>query len=169
VAATTGRNTVGFRLIGALKLATALLLAAAAFGIFRLLNKDLGEALQHFVTRLHLDPENQLVQAVGTGLAGIDRTHLKALGVGTFFYAALELVEGVGLILERRWAHYLTIFATALLLIPELYELSHKINVVRGGVLLSNVIILIYLIVKLRQEQRSTDGPGTTASLSDGP
>ena len=65
----------------------------------------------------------------------------------------MELVEGVGLILRRRWASYLTIIATALFLIPEGYELAHKINTFRVIVLLVNLAILVYLIVKLRQER----------------
>ncbi len=149
------RNALGFRLIGGLKLATALLLTAAGFGCFRLIHTDLGEALQHFVTRLHLDPDNWIVQEVAGRVGGIDPSRLKALGIGTFFYAALELVEGVGLILQRRWAHYLTILATALLLIPELYEIAHKANALRLGILLSNLVILLYLIVRLRTKEPS--------------
>ena len=54
-----GRGNLGYLIIGASKLASALLLGAAGFGIFRLLNRDLGEALQHLASRLHLDPENR--------------------------------------------------------------------------------------------------------------
>lgn len=109
---------MGFRLIGGLKLAGALLLGAAGFGIFRLLNKDLGEALEGFVTRLHLDPDNRLVHEAVYRASGIERAHLKAIGAGTFFYAVLEGLEGVGLLLQKRWAEYLTVVATGLLLHP---------------------------------------------------
>ena len=63
---------LGFRIIGAMKLASALLLGVAGFGIFRLLDRDLGEALEHFASRLHLDPENRLVHEVVYRAAGID-------------------------------------------------------------------------------------------------
>ena len=45
-----GESGLGFRVIGASKLATALVLGAAGFGIFRLMNRDLGEALEHFAS-----------------------------------------------------------------------------------------------------------------------
>src|SRR3954447_18042844 len=109
-----------------MKLATALLLGAAGFGIFRLLNKDLGEALEHFASRLHLDPENWLVHEAVSRVTRIDRSQLKGLGAGTLFYAALESVEGVGLLLRRHWAEYLTVIATAVLLPPEIYEIVQK-------------------------------------------
>jgi uncharacterized membrane protein (DUF2068 family) len=155
----TGRGPWGYRVIGAFKLAWALLLGAAGFGIFRLLNKDLGEFLEDFVSRLHLDPDNQFVHGTIERLTHLDRAQLKAIGAGTFFYAALELVAGAGLILRRRWASYLTVIATALLLPLEIYELAHKVNPVRVSVLLANLVILVYLIVKLRQEHREADAP----------
>src|SRR4051794_36055402 len=99
-----------------MKLAEVLLVVAAGFGLFRLVNRDVGATLEGFALRLHLDPENRLVHAAISRAAGIDQAHLKALEVGTFFYAALKAVEGVGLFLRRRWAGYLTVVATGLLL-----------------------------------------------------
>jgi uncharacterized membrane protein (DUF2068 family) len=158
---------LGFRIIGAMKLASALLLGVAGFGIFRLMNRDLGEALEHFASRLHLDPENRLVHEVVYRAAGIDRAHLKALGAGTFFYALLEGLEGVGLLLRRRWAEYLTVIATALLLPLEVYEIARKPTALRVAVLLANLAILVYLIVKLIQAHRarwpSSSPPSSTA------
>jgi uncharacterized membrane protein (DUF2068 family) len=154
------QSAFGFRLIGASKLATALALGAAGFGIFRLLNKDLGEVIERFVLRLHLDPENRIIQETVAKIGGIDRSHLKAIGVGTFFYSALELVEGVGLIFLRPWAEYLTIVATALLLPPEIYEIAHKVSAIRVAVLVVNLAILVYLIVKIRQKRRSEAAAG---------
>src|SRR5262249_39088088 len=85
-------SVLGFRSIAAMKLATALSLAAAGFGIFRLMHTDVGTLLEHYATRLHLDPENRFVQEAVSRVSGIDHSQLKALGVGTFFYAALESV-----------------------------------------------------------------------------
>jgi len=143
---------MGVRLIGALKLASALLLATAGFGILRLMNQDLGEVVERFVLRLRLDPENRFVHGAMAQLGGVDRARLAVVGVGTFFYAALEAAEGVGLLLRRRWASYLTIIATGLLFIPEGYELAHKVSAVRTTVFLANVAILGYLIWKLKKE-----------------
>jgi len=119
---------------------------------------DVGEALEHYASRLHLDPENQLVQEVVYRASGIDRAHLKALGAGTFFYSALEGLEGVGLILRRRWAEYLTVLATGLLLPLEIYEIAQKVSAVRVAILLANLAILAYLIWRLREDHRGQAG-----------
>jgi uncharacterized membrane protein (DUF2068 family) len=147
-------NGVGYRLIGAMKLASALLLGAAGFGIFRLLNRDLGDAVEQFAYRLHLDPENWLIHEVVYRAAGIDQSHLKLLGAGTFFYAGLEGLEGIGLLLRRRWAEYLTVVATGLLMPPEMYEIVQKPSALRVAVLLANLGILVYLISKLVHAHR---------------
>jgi uncharacterized membrane protein (DUF2068 family) len=155
-----GAGALGFRLIGALKLASGFMLALAGFGIFRLLNRDLGETLQHYASVLHLDPENRLVHEILYRAAGIDRAHLKVLGVGTFFYAGLEGLEGVGLLLHRRWAEYLTVVATGLLLPLEVYEIARKPTAVRILVLAANLAILAYLIDRLRQDHRTGSRTG---------
>ncbi|SIO58163.1 Uncharacterized membrane protein, DUF2068 family [Singulisphaera sp. GP187] len=147
------QSTLGLRLIGALKLGTALMLGAAGFGIFRLLNHDLGKVVEDFALRLHLDPDSRLIHAVLDRVDGINRGQLEALGLGTYFYALLEFVEGVGLLLKRRWAEYLTILATVLLLPLEFYELAHKVNRFRVMILLANLAILVYLIFKLRRKE----------------
>jgi uncharacterized membrane protein (DUF2068 family) len=137
-----------------MKLASGCALAAAGFGIFRLLNKDLGTALDHFVTRLHLDSENRMIHEVIRRISGIDHKHLKLIGVGTFFYALLHLVEGTGLVLRKRWAEFLTVIATGSLLPLEAYEIVVKVRPVKIMVLLVNLGIVIYLIVKLLQQHR---------------
>ena len=128
------------------------MLAAAGFGIFRMMNQDVGDMVGRFVLRLRLDPENEFVQGAISRLTNIDHKQLAAVGAGTFLYAILEAAEGVGLLLRRHWASYLTVIATALLLLPEGYELAHKVNALRVVVLLVNLIILAYLIWKLREE-----------------
>jgi len=65
-------------------------------------------------------------------------------------YTVLEAVEAVGLWMEKRWAEYLTVIATASLLPLEVYELVERITVLRIGALLVNLAILIYLIVRKR-------------------
>lgn len=149
------QRTRGLRLIGALKLASALLLGAAGVGVFRLWNHDLADAAERLVLQLRLDPDNRLVHALVSQAAGISPDQLKAIGAGTLFYSLLESLEGVGLLLKRRWAEYLTILATVLLLPVELYELAHKISVLRSTVLLANLAILAYLIFKLRDRDAS--------------
>ena len=145
---------LGFVVIGVMKLASGLLLLAAGFGLFRLFRGDAAAALEHAVLRLHLDPENRLVHAAVSRVSGLDRAHIKAIEVGTFFYALLHLIEGTGLVLRKRWAEYLTVVITGSLLPLELYEVARKPTAIRVGVMAVNVAVVVYLLVKLRQQHR---------------
>jgi uncharacterized membrane protein (DUF2068 family) len=65
-------------------------------------------------------------------------------------YAVLEGVEAVGLWLAKRWAEYLTFVATALLLVPELYELTGRVTATRILTLIINLAVVAYLLVAKR-------------------
>jgi uncharacterized membrane protein (DUF2068 family) len=149
---------LGLRVVGAIKFASGLLLAAAGFGIFRLLHGDIGAALEHYVSRLHLDPENRLVHETLEHVAGLNRRQIRALGLGTFFYAALHLVEGTGLLFRRLWAGYLTVIASGSLLPLEIFEIARKATALRIAVLVVNAVIVIYLVAKLRREHQRARG-----------
>jgi uncharacterized membrane protein (DUF2068 family) len=83
-------------------------------------------------------------------IGGLSRTQTDAVAIGAMFYGCLEALEGVGLLLRRRWAEYLVLIATGAFLPLELEELIHKPTVFKAGALLVNVIIVVYLIWRKR-------------------
>jgi uncharacterized membrane protein (DUF2068 family) len=154
------RGPLGFRIIGALKLTSGLLLFVAWAGMFRLFRSDLTRDVEWLVRHFHLDAESRVVHLVLVRVAGINRKTLHAIEAGTFFYALLHVVEGTGLFLEREWAGYLTVVATSALVPFELYEIIRKPNPLKLGVLVINLGFVAYLVIKLRQEQRERRGEG---------
>lgn len=86
---------------------------------------------------------------VFTQLNNIAHLHghtLAIVGATALAYFVIEGVEAVGLWREKRWAEYLTAVATAGFLPFEIHELIDRITVLRGGALVVNVAILIYLV-----------------------
>jgi uncharacterized membrane protein (DUF2068 family) len=61
-------------------------------------------------------------------------------------YAVLEGAEAVGLWMERRWAEYLTVVATAALLPLEIHELTKQVTVFRLFALVANIAVLVFLV-----------------------
>jgi uncharacterized membrane protein (DUF2068 family) len=149
-----GSGYFGFKVIGTLKLISGAFALAAGFGILHYIDQGQGQGLERFATHLGLDPKNHIIHLVISRLTGIDRAHLRAIEAGTFFYALLHSIEGVGLILERDWAGYLVIVATSSLIPFELYEIYKKPSLPRIVLLVLNLAIVIYLIVALRAEHR---------------
>ncbi len=104
------------------------------------------------IAHFGLDPQNQVIHRVIAAITGVDRTHLRAIEAGTFFYALLHLVEGTGLILERTWAGYLVVVATGSLIPFEIYEIFKRPTPLRFALFVLNVGIVVYLVVALRKE-----------------
>jgi uncharacterized membrane protein (DUF2068 family) len=76
--------------------------------------------------------------------------HITILAVGALVYAALEATEGVGLALRRRWAEYLTVIATGILIPYEAYEVVNHVTLFKVGALLLNLAVVGYLAYRKR-------------------
>ena len=65
---------------------------------------------------------------------------------GLLAYAALQLTEGVGLFLLKRWGEYVAVVGTSAFVPLEVYELSHHITWLKVVALVVNVAAVVYLV-----------------------
>lgn len=142
-------------LIGAFKLLKGTLLIAVGFGILHIVNRDAEEMLRHWARAIRIDPESHYIHTFIAKVTGLSPRRLHELSVGTFIYGSLFLVEGVGLLLRKRWAEYLTIISTSLLLPLEVYEVAREPHVKRIALLVANALIVVYLVFNLYRTRRS--------------
>jgi len=75
-------------------------------------------------------------------------------GVIAVVYGLMEAVEGYGLFRRRPWAEYLTVLSTAVLFIPEIQELLKHPTDLKIVALALNIIIVLYLIIRLLRRRR---------------
>ena len=73
-------------------------------------------------------------------------TALLWIGLAICAYAALQIIEAVGLWMVKRWGEYFAVIATSIFLPLEIYELSEKITALRIGALLVNIAAVVWLI-----------------------
>lgn len=139
--------------IAGFKLFKGLLLLFVAVKLLTFLNKDMAEWVADFIARHRIDPDNHFVHSILEKIAGVDNRQLVALSVGSFFYSGLQITEGVGLWFEKRWAEYLTVIATSLLVPLEIYEIYEKLTFLRLAALVVNLLVIIYLVIRLRDEK----------------
>jgi uncharacterized membrane protein (DUF2068 family) len=76
--------------------------------------------------------------------------HITLLAVSAMAYAALEATEGIGLAMRRRWAEYLTVIATGILIPYEAYEVIMHPTLFKVGALLLNLAVVGYLAYRKR-------------------
>jgi uncharacterized membrane protein (DUF2068 family) len=75
---------------------------------------------------------------------------LVLLAAALAVYAVIEVVEGVGLWLARRWGEYFAMVATSVFLPYEIYDLVGKVTVTRVLFFLINVALVLYLVITKR-------------------
>jgi uncharacterized membrane protein (DUF2068 family) len=72
------------------------------------------------------------------------------LAIGALAYAAIELVEAVGLWQGRRWGEYFAMVATSLGLPLEIYDLTRSVTWLALTLLAVNLLLVVYLAVTKR-------------------
>jgi uncharacterized membrane protein (DUF2068 family) len=135
----------GLYTIIAIKLGKALLLAAAAFGLFSLMDDDLPAAFDRLVRAFRLNPEWQFCIELGNQLRSLTPTNLGWLSGGALLYSLLLFVEAVGLWLRGYWAVWLAIGETAFFIPIEVFDLVRHPTGVVEAILVINVCIVVYL------------------------
>jgi uncharacterized membrane protein (DUF2068 family) len=133
-------------LIAIFKLAQALLFVAVGVGAFHLLHKDIDDVITQLVEHLRFNPESRFINFVLEKSTLVTDRMLRRIGAVVFIYAALDLIEGTGLYLEKTWAEYLTLIITASFLPWEIFEVVRRLTWIRAGLLVVNALVLMYLL-----------------------
>ena len=145
------RRFDGIRFVALLKFGKALLLLATVYGAYRLLDPDTGTLLtQWSETVTDRFTRGLLLKAIAWISTHASAVHAATLV--TFAYVALVLVEGTGLWLRKRWAEWLTVVATSLLIPFEVWKLVFHPNgrgLIVLAVLAVNLAIVVYLARQL--------------------
>ncbi len=154
--ASEGRRDSGLYLIGIFKLGKALLFLGIGFGALHFVHHDLGDALERLVALFRFDPENHIVSLVLGKAEQLSHHRLRQISLFTCLYAGLAMTEGIGLLMRKTWAEYLTLWLSVSFIPWECYELSRHPDLWHVSILLMNVAITSYLVWLLRRKHRGT-------------
>ncbi len=145
-------------LIAAERTLRGLLLIAAGVYLLSHSGASLSSTVVHLARMVELDPRRHFIRHLIARLGSLSRHELTVFGVGGLLYGLLELVEGVGLFLRKRWAEWLTVVATSVLVPFEVYELVKGASWLKAAGLVVNVLIVGYLIRLVRHRTVEESG-----------
>jgi uncharacterized membrane protein (DUF2068 family) len=111
--------------------------------------------ISRFARHLGLDPNGSGMRKLIEKVRKIHAHQNTVFGLVALAYGALEGAEAYGLWRRRRWGEWLTVIATALLMIPEVWELTKSTTVLKVGALLVNIAVVLYLLWRLEVTPRS--------------
>ena len=98
---------------------------------------------------------HHLVRMALARLLSLDNHDLREIGAAFIAYAAVFVVEGVGLLRRRRWAEWLTVIVTASFIPFEIYELARRPGAGKAIAIALNAAIVIYLVWRRVREHAS--------------
>ncbi len=160
------RHNRWLELIAVYKLLQALLLISVGFGALKLMHKDTADVLANLVTEMRFHTDGRLISFLLDRAAAVDDPMLRRISVFVFVYAALGLVEGIGLLLEKLWAEYLTAVITASFLPLEILEVFHRVTAFRLGLFVANLAVLVYLVGHLHSQRPGFRSNGARSESS---
>lgn len=140
------KHRAGLVLIAFYKLLGALLFIAIGVGALRLLHKDIGDVVWHeLIEVLRMNPESRVVNFIFQKAQLLNDPVLRRIGLAAFCYAALGILEAVGLYLEKAWGEFLTLVITASFLPFELHEIVMRVTWIRVSIFAVNSAVLLYM------------------------
>ena len=113
---------------------------------------DWAREITHLGEKLGLNPKSNWFQSLIAKVSKVSSSQGVVFGIAALAYGVLEGAEAYGLWRRRRWGEWLTVIATSLLFIPEVWELTKSASLLKLGALLVNIAVVAYLIWRLRRE-----------------
>jgi len=140
--------------IGIWKLLEAALFIFLGIGALKLLHADLVDMATRFIIDLRFDTEGRFASLIIEKVAMIDPHRLKQISFAIFAAASLHLLEGIGLVLRKVWAEYVTLILTASFLPWELFEIIRHVTWIKIILTLLNIAVVVYLVVYVQMKAR---------------
>jgi uncharacterized membrane protein (DUF2068 family) len=145
--------------IGVFRLVKATFLFGAGATLLIASPVHIANAIQKVLTGLGTMPGYQTAQTLADKFDQLDDGSIKRFALAMIGYGTVFLVEGVGLVLRKRWAEWLTVVVTTSFIPIEIYELVKHPGAGKVGALVINIAIVLYLVARRL-------GWGTRSSLA---
>jgi uncharacterized membrane protein (DUF2068 family) len=153
------RSALILRIFAVERFLRALLFAGLAIGVWRFSASRLSieeaydrelPAVRTLLRQLGFDVNHNKLLGLIQHAFTLNSHTLVLLALGAAAYAVLEVVEGVGLWMLKRWGEYFAMVATSIFLPYEVYDLTAKVTVLRLLAFLVNLALVVYLVVAKR-------------------
>ncbi|EEF62023.1 DUF2127 domain-containing protein [Pedosphaera parvula] len=144
----------GLRAVAIFEFAKGFLVLAAGLGLLSLIHRDAQEAAEKIVRVLHFNPANHYPHVFIQAAGNASDARLWFYASAALAYAMIRIAEGYGLWYEKRWAEWFAAISAGLYIPVELYHLWHRVTWLKAVVLISNVLIVIYLVMILLDNHR---------------
>lgn len=107
------------------------------------MNPEIATLFSLLIEALHLNANSRLIHGLVLNVVALQPHTVLVAALISLAFAAMLLVEGVGLCLQLSWAAYLTVISTGLLLPYEFYEVMAERSILWIAVLFLNLTTVL--------------------------
>jgi uncharacterized membrane protein (DUF2068 family) len=151
---TVAKDVYGLRSIAITEFVKGAGAVAAAMLLLLHPHASYGHIAERVLHAFHIHRNSAIAMEVVSWARGIDIRHIHIAVVFAFIYAALRLAEGWGLWHARTWAEWFG-FLNGVLYVPiEIIEIHRHFTWLKLGILVINVIVVLYLGWEIRKGRR---------------
>jgi len=163
------KRAFGLRTIAVVEGVKGLVVLLAGSGALLLVNRDVQVLAERVVHHLHLDPARHFPAIFLRAASHSTNGRLKLLALGALVYSVMRFIEGYGLWNARRWAEWFAV-ATGVIYLPfEAFALLRRPGPEPFIALVINLAVVIYLVLRIRREPRSSVKAGAEVDAATDP
>jgi uncharacterized membrane protein (DUF2068 family) len=133
---------------------------AASLGLLSLVHHDVRAIAYALMGHFHVNPDAHFPQMLLNDINSLQNANLRQVVLLAWGYAAIRLTEAYGLWRDKAWAEWLAAVSGAVYLPLELSHLVAHTTAINGLVLVGNVAVVAYMVIRLRRRKHQ----GATAS-----
>jgi uncharacterized membrane protein (DUF2068 family) len=133
----------------------SVLLLAVGIALVTHPHENWAHEVSRLAQHLGMDPKDNWIQRLVHKVKRIRAHEDMVFGVAALAYGALEATEAYGLFRRRPWGEWLTVVATSVLFVPELWELAKSVSLLKFAALAVNALVVAYLVWRLRRRRLS--------------
>jgi uncharacterized membrane protein (DUF2068 family) len=139
--------TLGLRTLASFEAAKGAIVLLIVCGVLHLIHKNQDDMAERLAEVLHVNPKEKLSGLFLELASHATDRGLCVLAIGALVYAGVRSIEAYGLWRAWEWAQWFELLSTALYLPAELYWLLHHPSWLKWGVLATNLVVLMFMVV----------------------
>lgn len=128
---------------------------AASLGLLSLVHHDVRAIAYALMGHLHVNPDAHFPQMLLNDISALQNANLRQIVLLAWGYATIRLTEAYGLWRDKAWAEWLAAVSGAVYLPLELSHLVSHTTAINGLVLVGNIAVVAYMVVRLRRRRKA--------------
>jgi uncharacterized membrane protein (DUF2068 family) len=158
------RDILGLRSVALFEAIKGILVLAVGFGVWHYRHRDIDDFVDRVVAFFHLNPEGHLSNIFSKAASHMTEKTLVFVALGAVVYSIIRFAEAYGLWRARAWAEWFALISGTIYVPFEIHALMHHPNLIKWGILLINILIVLYMAQLRLEASRARKRRGPVAS-----